>query len=118
MTKHSNALKKAVKEAMEFPLFRAIMGRRSRRFGLGMEIPSGPLKFTSRSAPVPLSELEQTLLITAGTGVSGWNFGVPFGPHQPQEHGHMPDPNFWMANAPGSYLETHANHMHAWHENG
>ena len=87
MTKLSNDIRSAVKETLEFPLFRAMMGRRSRRFGLGMEIPSGPLKFTSRSAPVPLSDLEQALLIAAGTGVSGWNFGVPFGPHQPQEHG-------------------------------
>ena len=87
MTKQSNTLSNAVKDTLEFPLFRAMMGRRSRRFGLGMEIPSGPLKFSSRSAPVPLSELEQALLIAAGTGVTGWNYGVPFGPNQPHEHG-------------------------------
>ncbi|MFW6090952.1 MAG: hypothetical protein ACODAF_03705 [Actinomycetota bacterium] len=71
-----------------FPLFEAMMGRRARRFGLGMEIPSGPLAFTSRHAPEPLSELERAVLIAAATGVSGWNFGVPFGPDRPREHAH------------------------------
>jgi hypothetical protein len=74
-------------ELRNFPLFHALFGRRARRFGLGMEIPSGPLAFRSRHEAVPLSELETALLIAAGTGVSGWNFGVPFGPAQPQEHG-------------------------------
>jgi hypothetical protein len=32
----------------EFPLLDAIAGRRARRFGLGMELPSGPLAYTSR----------------------------------------------------------------------
>jgi hypothetical protein len=74
-------------ELLDFPLMEAIMGRRSRRFGLGMEIPSGPLAYTSAHEPVPLSEDEQFLLIAAGTGVTGWNFGVPFGPGRPDEHG-------------------------------
>lgn len=65
----------------------ALFGRRARRFGLGMEIPSGPLAFKSRREPVPLSELEKALLLAAGTGVSGWNFGVPYGPAQPSEYG-------------------------------
>jgi hypothetical protein len=73
---------------LDFPLFEAMMGRRARRFGLGMEIPSGPLAFSSRAAPEPLSELERSTLIVAGTGVSGWNFGVPFGPDRPTEHAH------------------------------
>jgi hypothetical protein len=71
---------------LEFPLIQAIFGRRSRRFGLGMEIPSGPLAFRSRKAPLPLSELERTLLIAAATGVSGWSYGVPFGPRTPESH--------------------------------
>ena len=63
------------------------MGRRSRRFGLGMEIPSGPLAYKSEHEPVPLAEDEEFLLIAAATGVTGWNFGVPFGPGRPDEHG-------------------------------
>ena len=74
-------------ELQQFPLMQALFGRRARRFGLGMEIPSGPLAFQSRHEPRPLSELEKAVLIAAGTGVSGWNFGVPFGPAQPAEHG-------------------------------
>jgi hypothetical protein len=74
-------------ELSRFPLMQALFGRRARRFGLGMEIPSGPLAFSSRQAPHPLSELERAVLVAAGTGVSGWNFGVPFGPARPREHG-------------------------------
>jgi hypothetical protein len=73
-------------DLLRFPLMQALFGRRARRFGLGMEIPSGPLAFTSRSAPYPLSELEQAILVAAATGVSGWNFGVPFSPSRPAEH--------------------------------
>ncbi|HUG13651.1 MAG TPA: hypothetical protein VMM78_01425 [Thermomicrobiales bacterium] len=74
-------------DVLQFPLMRAIFGRRSRRFALGMEIPSGPLTFKSSTQPHPLSALEEALLVAAATGVSGWNFGVPFGPEQPEEHG-------------------------------
>jgi hypothetical protein len=72
----------------EFPLLDAIAGRRARRFGLGMELPSGPLAYTSKAEPVPLSELERSILVAAGTGVTGWTFGVPFGPDRPEEHAH------------------------------
>jgi hypothetical protein len=75
-------------ELLRFPLLHAIFGRRARRFGLGMEIPSGPLAYASRSEPHPLSELEQAVLVAAATGVSGWNFGVPFGPDRPGAHAH------------------------------
>ncbi|MCL3861110.1 hypothetical protein [Actinotalea sp. K2] len=72
----------------EFPLFDAIAGRRSRRFGLGMELPSGPLAHTSRSEPFGLSEVERSVLVAAATGVTGWSLGVPFGPDRPDEHAH------------------------------
>lgn len=75
-------------DLLDFPLFEAMMGRRARRFGLGMEIPSGPLAFKSRVAPEPLSQLERAVLVAAGTGVTGWSFGVPFGPDRPGEHAH------------------------------
>ena len=61
----------------EFPLVEALLGRRSRRFGAGMTIPSGPLAYTSRQPPQPLSELERLLLVALGAGVSGWNLGIP-----------------------------------------
>src|SRR5208282_1224073 len=64
-----------VEEAWNFSLFDAIMNRRSRRFGLGMEISEGPNKFKSPNEPVPLDELEEAILIAAGTGITGLNLG-------------------------------------------
>ena len=67
-----------LQQVLEFPLVSGIFGRRSRRFGFGMTIPSGPLAYTSQHEPLPLCELERVLLLAAGTGVTGWNFGIPF----------------------------------------
>jgi len=64
-----------VEEAWNYSLFDAIMNRRSRRFGLGMEITEGPNKFKSPNPPEPLDELEEALLIAAGTGITGLNLG-------------------------------------------
>lgn len=77
---------KGLEALLGFPLPQALFGRRARRFGTGMEIPSGPLVFSSEEDALPLSELEQTILVAAATGVSGWNFGVPFGPKTPESH--------------------------------
>jgi hypothetical protein len=79
----------AISDLLRFPLLQAIFGRRSRRFGVGMEIPSGPLAFASRAAPYPLSDLEAAILVAAGTGVSGWSFGVPFSPSRPTQHANL-----------------------------
>lgn len=84
---------------LNYPLLGALFGRRARRFGLGMEIPSGPLAYKSRHPPMPLSELERAILIAAATGVTGWNFGVPFGPDRPEEHAHY-TPRFTGRTAP------------------
>lgn len=59
---------------LEFPLSQALFGRRSRRFALGSSLPEGPLAFTSRHQPLPLTELEQLVLLTAAAGVSGWHY--------------------------------------------
>ena len=71
-----------LQEALSFPLFEAIYGRRSRRFGLGMEIKEGPNQFTSPHPPEPLTELEEALLLSAGTGVTGFNLADM--PHTPR----------------------------------
>ena len=44
-------------DAAKFPLVEAIHGRRSRRFAKGASIPDGPLAYTSKHEPAPLSEL-------------------------------------------------------------
>lgn len=63
-----------IEEALRFPLFEALMGRRARRFSMGASIPDGALAFTSRHAPEPLSELERMLVLIAATGNTGWNY--------------------------------------------
>ena len=75
-----------LRDLFEYPLMKSLFGRRSRRFGRGMNIPSGPLAYESRHEPMPLSRLEESVLVAAATGVSGWSFGVPFGPLQPDSH--------------------------------
>jgi len=55
----------------EYPLLSALRDRRSRRFGLGMKLPAGPLAFTSRHLPTPLSEEEEAALVFAACGITG-----------------------------------------------
>jgi hypothetical protein len=50
-----------------------------------MSIPDGPLSFTSKHDPLPLCDLERALLVCAATGVTGWNFGIPYTTNQ-DEH--------------------------------
>ena len=52
-------------------LIDALRDRRSRRFGLGMEIPAGPLAYRSRHAAQALDEADEALLAWAACGVSG-----------------------------------------------
>ncbi len=67
-------------QAWSYPLFEALYGRRSRRFGLGFEMQEGPFRYKSAHAPVPLTELEEALLVGAGAGFSGlafWDLPTP-----------------------------------------
>ncbi len=61
---------------LTFPLIEALLGRRARRFSLGASIPDGSLAFTSRHEPLPLTELEQMLILTAAAGNTGWHFMI------------------------------------------
>src|SRR6516225_2167963 len=66
--------------AWSYPLFDALYGRRSRRFGLGFEMPEGPFRYKSAHTSVPLNELEEALLVGAGAGFSGlafWDLPTP-----------------------------------------
>src|SRR5258708_12945448 len=71
-----------LEQVLTFPQVNGLFGRRSRRFGFGMAIPSGPLTYTSQHEPLPLCDLEQALLVAPATGVTGWNFGIPFNMNQ------------------------------------
>src|SRR5689334_17773133 len=55
----------------EYPLLTALRERRSRRFGMGMKMPDGPLAYQSRHAPAPLTEAEEAALVFAGCGITG-----------------------------------------------
>lgn len=58
---------------MGFSLVEALLGRRSRRFFMGAEIPDGVFAYKSKHGPVPLSELEKLLVVTACGGNTGWH---------------------------------------------
>jgi hypothetical protein len=58
---------------MEFGLVDAILGRRSRRFFRGAEIPDGVMAYRSKHPPLPLSELERLLVVAACGGNTGWH---------------------------------------------
>src|SRR5258708_28683473 len=63
-----------------YPLFEALYGRRSRRFGLGFEMPEGPFRFKSARPPAALSEIGEAPLVGAGGGISGlalWDLPTP-----------------------------------------
>jgi hypothetical protein len=69
-----------VDEAWRYPLFEALYGRRSRRVARGFAISEGPLQYVSRAASLPLSELEEAVLVAAGAGITGtplWDMGRP-----------------------------------------
>ena len=55
----------------QYPLLTALRERRSRRFGLGMKIPGGPLAFQSRHQPASLTEDEEAALVFAACGITG-----------------------------------------------
>ncbi|MFZ5833007.1 MAG: hypothetical protein ACOY3P_23210 [Planctomycetota bacterium] len=81
-----------LEDLVQFPLIEALWGRRARRFSLGASIPDGPLAFTSPHDPMPLSQLEQMLVLTAVAGNTGWQFLIP---HNPK---YLPKiPNYAMA---------------------
>jgi hypothetical protein len=66
----------ALQELAAFPLVEALFGRRSRRFALGDEIPDGPLAYRSRHEPMPLTELERMLVLSAMGGTTGWHYSI------------------------------------------
>jgi hypothetical protein len=70
------ALNETLNDFLKFPLAQAIAGRRARRFCMGAEIPDGILSFKSKHDPLPLSEIEQLLLLSYMGGVTGWHFAI------------------------------------------
>jgi hypothetical protein len=58
-------------ELARYPLLDALRDRRSRRFGTGMEMKTGPLAHRSEAPPQRLSEDEEALLAFAACGLTG-----------------------------------------------
>src|SRR3712207_3558225 len=63
---------RAVSEQLaQQPLLDALIERRSRRFGQGMNLNGGPLAYDSARAPQPLTVEEEAALAFAGCGITG-----------------------------------------------
>jgi hypothetical protein len=86
--------RKLLEEAWNVPLFEAIFTRRSRRFGLAMEIKQGPNAYKSQADPLPLSLEEEAMLSMAATGMSGMNLADM--PHTRKED--LPEGDVWDGN--------------------
>ena len=71
----------ALQALSTFPLMEALLGRRSRRFALGDELPDGPLAFRSRQQPLPLTELERMLVLSTMGGTTGWHYSITRNAH-------------------------------------
>ena len=59
----------------EFPTGRRAL-RRFARSMFGGEIPDGPLAYRSRHEPLPLTELERMLVLSAMGGTTGWHYSI------------------------------------------
>ena len=70
---------------LSFPLMEALLGRRSRRFFRGAEIPDGVFAHKSTEEPLPLTELEKLLVVSACGGNTSWHHmiyrGARYAPH-------------------------------------
>ena len=63
----------ALQELAEYPFYSALLGRRSRRFPVGGEVPDGALAFTSRKPARPLTDLQRALVLATAMGQTGWH---------------------------------------------
>ncbi len=72
-------------DALDFTLIEALLGRRSRRFFMGGKIPDGVFTYTSSHKPVPLTDLEKMLVVSACGGNTSWHHmifrGDNYAPH-------------------------------------
>ena len=66
-------LPEGFRDAMSVRLVDALLGRRSRRFCMGAEIPDGVFQYRSRFPAVPLSEPETLLVVAACGGNTAWH---------------------------------------------
>lgn len=58
-------------QVFQYPILKTIATRRSRRFPLGCTLPAKSLQYRSKWEPVPLNEMEMSILCWSGAGVTG-----------------------------------------------
>lgn len=69
----SESSHQSYQELFNFSLVNALLGRRSRRFFMGAEIPDGVFAHKSSQPPTPLSETEKMLVLAACGGNTSWH---------------------------------------------
>jgi hypothetical protein len=60
-------------DVLDFKFVDALFGRRARRFFMGASIPDGYFKYKSKYDPLPLTESEQMMILSAAAGNTGWH---------------------------------------------
>jgi hypothetical protein len=82
---NNSKLPPGFQDMFSFGLIEGMLGRRSRRFFMGAEIPDGVFKYRSKHDPLPLSELEKMLVVSACGGNTSWHNmiyrGARYAPH-------------------------------------
>lgn len=77
MNHPTNPLPAGLKEAS---LLHALTQRRSKRFAPGLSLATGPLAYTSKRPPAPLTKAEEAALAFAACGVTGYALAeLPYG---------------------------------------
>ncbi len=69
------AVRKPFETLARYPLLDALRDRRSRRFGVGMGMGSGPMAYRSSEPGLPLTEEEEAILAFAACGITGYALG-------------------------------------------
>jgi hypothetical protein len=71
MNRPNSGTSDSAADLAQVPFLSVLRSRRSRRFGLGMNMPGGPLAYQSRHKPAPLTEDEEAALVFAACGITG-----------------------------------------------
>ena len=92
-----NGLPRGFEDLLSFGLIESLLGRRSRRFFMGAEIPDGVFTYKSRHDPVPLSELEKEAEETLETLETAVNVEETPPPPKPKYRGPLrPGDQVWV----------------------
>lgn len=67
------ATPRGFQDMLSFPLMEALLGRRSRRFFMGAEIPDGVFAYKSAHKPLPLTDFEKMLVVSACGVNTSWH---------------------------------------------